>query len=144
MNNKGFTLVEMLLVLSIVLVISSVTIIQFKPHRNFLDKHIFLSQFQSDLYYAQQYAISHQEDVIIFIDINQKRYYLRTMSNAPILLERYYPPSVSWRPGSLPLTIKFLPDGNVSQFGSLTIFIGDISYKLTILLGKGRFYIVET
>lgn len=144
MNNKGFTLIETLLVLLIVAIISSTTFIYLKPQRFFFENQLFLSQLQSDFYMAQQYAIAHQQEVTVLIDINQNRYYIRGKFDGVLLIERTFPPSVSIQPSSLPLNFIFLSDGNVNHFGSLFIYIGEKVYKFTILLGKGRFYIVET
>jgi competence protein ComGD len=144
-DSRGFTLIESLVVLSIVAVISFVTIFQINPNRNMLEHHLFLSQLQSDFYIAQQYAISHQQELTVVFDPQQKKYYIRVKYNDDYtIVEKNFPPKVSVKYGSLPLTFKILPDGNVNQFGSLYIYIGGKEYKLTFLLGKGRFYIVET
>jgi competence protein ComGD len=145
MNSRGFTLIETLVVLSIVIVISSASIFQVNPSRKILDHHLFLSQFQSDFYLAQQYAISHQQELTVVFDLQQKRYYIRVKFDSGFtIVERQFPAKVSMKYGSQPLTFKILPDGNLSQFGSLYIYINGKEYKLTFLLGKGRFYIVET
>lgn len=145
MDSRGFTLIETLVVLSIVAVISTVTIFQINPNKNMFDHHLFLSQLQSDFYLAQQYAISHQQELTVVFDLQQKRYYIRVIFDGGFtVVEKKFPPNVSLKNGSLPLTFKILPDGNVNQFGSLNIYIGGKEYRLTFLLGKGRFYIVET
>jgi competence protein ComGD len=144
-DSKGFTLIETLVVLSIVAVISSITIFQINPNKNMFEHHLFLSQLQSDFYLAQQYAISHQQELTVVFDIQQKRYYIRVKFDGGLtVVDKQFPPKVSVKYGSLPLTFKFLHDGNVSHFGSLYIYINGKEYKLTFLLGKGRFYIVET
>jgi competence protein ComGD len=142
-NTKGFTLIETLLVLSIVAIISSVTIIQLKPQSKFLENQLFLSQLKSDFYVAQQYAISHQQEITFVIDQTQKRYYFRSKSEVTPIIVRFYPPTMTWQAGSMPLTFKFLHDGNVNQFGSLYFYLSEKSYKLTFLLGEGRFYVEE-
>jgi competence protein ComGD len=145
MDSRGFTLIETLVVLSIVAVITSVTILQVNPNRNRFDHYLFLSQLQSDFYLAQQYAISHQQELTVVFDLQQKRYYIRVkFDSGHTVVERKFPSKVSVKYGSLPLIFRILPDGNVSHFGSLYIYIKGKEYKLTFLLGKGRFYIVET
>jgi competence protein ComGD len=143
-NAKGITLIETLVVLSIVAVISSVTIIQINPKKYMFENDLFLTQLQSDFYVAQSFAISHQQELTVVFDIQQKRYYIRGKFNGLTIIERKFPPRVSIKYGSLPLTFKILSDGNINQFGSLYIYIGEREYKITFLLGKGRFYIVET
>jgi competence protein ComGD len=144
-DSRGFTLIETLIVLSIVAVITTVTMFEINPKMNRFDNHLFLTQLQSDFYFAQQYAISHQQELTVVFDLQQKRYYIRgKFDSAFTVVEKQFPPKVSVKYGSLPLTFKILPDGNVSHFGSLYIYIDRKEYKLTFLLGKGRFYIVET
>lgn len=142
MNNKGFTLIETLTVLSIVFIISSVTIFNYNPHKSTFIDTLFISQLQSDLYYAQQYAISHQKEVTIHIE-PMYNYYTLSVDAKPIL-KRVYTSDVTWEEGSLLLTFRFLFDGNINKFGVLFFTINHRTYKLTILLGKGRFYVVES
>lgn len=145
MDSRGFTLIETLVVLSIVAVISTVSIFQINPKKNMFEHHLFLTQLQSDFYIAQQYAISHQQELTVVFDLQQSKYYIRVKFDSGFtVVEKQFPPTVSMKYGSLPLTFKILPDGNVSHFGSLYINIDRKEYKLTFLLGKGRFYIVET
>ncbi|MFD2446043.1 competence type IV pilus minor pilin ComGD [Bacillus sp. CGMCC 1.16607] len=144
MKDKGFTLIETLIVLSIVAIISLGSFVLIKPQKELIANHLFLTQFQSDLYVAQQYAIAHQIEVTVKIIPERNYYYIHERYDAKYIVERYYLPTITFGPGSLPFMFKFLPDGNVSHFGSLNFKIGSKSYKLTIQLGKGRFYIVES
>jgi competence protein ComGD len=141
-NNRGFTLIETLLVLSIVFIISSVTIFNFNPHKNIFIDQLFISQLQSDLYFAQQYAISHQKEVTVHID-QVKNNYTLSVETKPIL-ERVFTTEVVWEEASLLLTFRFLRDGNINKIGVIYFTINQRKYKLTILLGKGRFYVVES
>ncbi|MHC0035931.1 competence type IV pilus minor pilin ComGD [Pseudoneobacillus sp. C159] len=143
MNNQGYSLIESLLVLSIVFVLASVTVILLNPNKTLLDHHLFLTQFQSDFYLAQLTAISHQQEVTVVFENPTKRYYFRRRYEDTTFIERKYPKDVSVMMGSMPLTFKILPDGNVNKFGTLFIKINRKDYWITFLLGKGRFYIVE-
>lgn len=140
---KGFTLIESLLVLSIFLVISSVTAFSIKPQYELKESELFLTRLQADLLYGQQYAISHQQEVTVMFSEQQHYYYLRTSFNLPPFLRRNYSENITVSPGSLPLTFKFSPDGTVSKFGSLFIQCGSKHYRLTFLIGEGRFYVVK-
>lgn len=142
MKSNGFTLIETLIVLSIVAIVSSGSFILMKPSKNSLENHLFLTQFQSDLYIAQQNAISHQREVSVTIVPEQNYYYFREY-NGKLILKRSYSPNITFKTSSLPWSFKFLPDGNVNQFGILYFQIGKKAYKLTMQLGKGRFYVEE-
>ncbi|MDQ0197316.1 competence type IV pilus minor pilin ComGD [Neobacillus ginsengisoli] len=145
MKNKqdGFTLIESLLVLSVFLIISSITAFTLKPQYSTIDDEAFLSQLQADLLYAQQYAISHQHEVTVIFFSDQYKYNIYMRSDLPNIIERNYSTNMTVYGGSLPLYFKFLPDGNVNKFGSFYIKSSKKNYRLTVLIGKGRFYVVE-
>ncbi|WP_132088321.1 competence type IV pilus minor pilin ComGD [Neobacillus niacini] len=140
-NQKGFTLIESLIVLSIFLIISSITAFNFKPQYNSANDKAFISQLKADLYYGQQYAISHQMEVkVIFYEYDHK-YTLVSGSNP--IVERNHSPKIRVSQGTIPLFFKFNPNGNVDRFGTLFIRTAKKNYRLTVLIGKGRFYVIE-
>jgi competence protein ComGD len=145
MKNKqaGFTLIESLLVLSIFMIISSVTAFSLKPQYFMIDDSVFLTQLQADLLYAQQYAIAHQSEIFVRFTEDQFEYSIYYRYDLPHVVERSYSTNIKVYGGSLPLTFKFLPDGNVSKFGSFYIKTSDKSYRVTFLIGKGRFYVTQ-
>lgn len=140
-NESGFTLIESLIVLSIFIIISYIAIFSFKPQydRTLINK--FLLEFQADMFFAQEYAISHQREVTITVDSAHFNYYIRDRVNLPLLIRRKYSKEIKISPGSLDLHYKFLPDGNVNQIGCFFISYKSDHYQFTILLGKGRFYV---
>jgi competence protein ComGD len=142
-NEKGFTLLETLLVLTCFLIISSVTLVSLKPHYRLLNNQLFFSQLKSDLYYAQQYAISHQTEVTVIFVPNQHYYYMRDRMKTPYVVKRTYSEDITVMEASMPLTFQFLGDGNVTRFGSFLVRIGSKTYRVTLLIGRGRFYVAE-
>lgn len=142
-NQKGFTLIESLVVLSIFMIISSITVFSLKPQHSIIEDEAFLTQLKSDLYFAQQYAISHQHEVSVVIIPEKYSYYLLLRTDLPPILMRNYSKNIYFTVGSLPLYFKFLSDGNVNQFGTLFIQTKNKRYLLTVLIGKGRFYVKE-
>jgi competence protein ComGD len=140
-NQKGFTLIESLIVLSIFLIISSITAFNFKPQYNSANDKAFISQLKADLYYGQQYAISHQMEVkVTFFELDHK--YTLVSGSKPIV-ERNHSPKIRVSQGTIPLFFKFNPTGNVDRFGTLFIRTPKKNYRLTVLIGKGRFYVIE-
>lgn len=134
----------MLIVLAALSMLSLSTAILFTPHDDLLEKNHFLSQLKSDLLYAQVFAISHQQTVTVHIMPEKHTYYIRgTVYDDEYLLSRKYSESVEVRKGSLELFFQYLPNGNIDDFGSLYITIGGRTYRLMILIGKGRFYVTE-
>ncbi len=142
-RRNGFTLTETLIVLSVFMAMSSVSMVLVKPTYHLLEKNVFFSQFKSDLLFAQQYAISHQEEVSIHILPKLNTYYIRTRLNGPILVEREYSKGIRIMEGSLPLFFQYTASGNIKKFGSLYVEINKQFYRFTVLIGSGRFYVVK-
>jgi competence protein ComGD len=143
LTEHGFTLIESLCVLSIFLIMTSITAFSLKPQYEMMESKMFLNQLQADLFYGQQYAISHQHEVLVFIIPEQHYYYIRNSSTWPPLISRYYSNSVTVSPGTLPLAITFTPSGSANKSGSFLIQCGSKHFRFTLLIGKGRFYVVE-
>lgn len=142
-NQKGFTLIESLVVLSIFLIISSITAFTIKPQYNMEGDQTFISQLKADLYYAQQYAISNQVEVKVNFIPEQNRYIIFERNDLPNLVERNYSPNIRIISGSLLLYLTFTANGSTEKIGTLYIYTEDKSYRLTVLIGKGRFYVSE-
>ncbi|WP_144563131.1 competence type IV pilus minor pilin ComGD [Neobacillus bataviensis] len=140
---KGFTLIESLLVLSMFMIISSITVFTLQPQHFVLEDEAFISQLRSDLLYTQQYAISHQYEVSIVVKPDQYKYYIIGKANRPPIVERNYSTNITITEGSIPLYFKFLPDGKVNKFGSFFIQTKKKKYRVTLLIGEGRFYVTE-
>ena len=143
-HSGGFTMVEMLIVLSAFLMLSLTSAFLFTPQKDMLEKELFFSQLKSDLLYGQQYAISHQETIIVHFMPENNYYYIRKMDYAaPYLAKRYYSPDIKIKQGSMNLLFHYQPDGNINSFGSIYIIAGSRKYKMMFQIGKGRFYVVE-
>jgi competence protein ComGD len=142
-NQKGFTLIESLLVLSIFMIISFITAFSLQPQQFVLEDEAFITQLRADLLYAQQYAIAHQKEVSIAIEPHEYKYYLTLKAQWPPIEERSYSTNISITDGTMPLSFIFLPDGNLNKFGSFYIKTKKKSYRMTFLIGKGRFYVTE-
>lgn len=143
-NSNGYTLIEMLIVLSALFMLSMTTSILFTPQDDLIEKNLFLSQLKSDLLYAQVYAMSHQQKVTVHFVPKENYYYIRSANfNDENLIKRDYSEMIEVTKGSMELFFHFMPDGNIDNFGSIYFGIGKRNYRLMILIGKGRFYVTE-
>lgn len=142
-KNKGFTLIETLLVLSVFLILLSISTILIKPHYQFLGRELFFSQLKSDFYHAQQYSISHQKNLNVYILPKEFRYFIKEDFDGAVIVDRYYSKNVIVSKDTLDLYFQIKPNGNISKFGNLIIEIENIRYKFTIQLGRGRFYVTK-
>lgn len=142
-NQRGFTLAESLVVLSIFMILSSVTVFSLKPQHTMVEDEAFLTQLKADLFYAQSYAMAHQQEVSVAILPKQSKYLFVLRPDQPHLLDRSYSSRFNIVVGTMPLSFVFQPDGNVNKFGSFFIETEKKTYRMTILIGKGRFYVTE-
>lgn len=139
-NEQGFTLMESLLVLAIFMMILTISYFPLKFHEQLLEKQMFFHQLKGDLLYAQQYALTSQKRVSFNFVTPQHYYYIKN-DNHQTILRREYPPYIRIAAGSQPTAFYFLSNGNISQFGTLYIYVEKEIYQLTFQLGRGRFYV---
>jgi competence protein ComGD len=140
-NEKGFTLLESLFVLSIFLLILSMSFLPLRPQQNQLEAKLFFSQLKSDLLYAQQYAVTNQCLVRVNFMSTENHYYIRKQSGE-VLIRRDYSNKIIIREGSQLLHFYYLYSGNINSFGSIYVYIDKKRYQMTFQLG-GRFYVKE-
>lgn len=140
-GQRGFTLVEMLLVLAIVVLLSTFavrfTIKNIEQHQT----EQFFKQFQQDMHYLQSYAMAHNVSVRMDIRSNGKRY-LGIATSKGTILEKSTPNGyslVQWNP----YRIQYLPNGNVSTIGALTFLTPEGKRQIQVYIGKGRMRLDE-
>ena len=90
-NQSGFTLIESLIVLSVFLLIASLSIYLIKPHYLLFEKERFISLFTSDILFSQQYAISQQRKLFVYIDPNENYYYVLDTETNKRIIDREIP-----------------------------------------------------
>lgn len=142
-DEQGFTLIESLFVLSVFLIIASITAVLMKPQFLYLERQLFFSQLKSDLLYAQQYAITHQTEVTFHIIPEQNTYSARGRFNSSPIFNREYSKLFEIKEGTMPLFFQYGPGGNTNQFGSFYVSSGNEQYRITFLIGRGRFYVAK-
>ncbi|CAH0345721.1 competence type IV pilus minor pilin ComGD [Bacillus sp. CECT 9360] len=143
-KDGGFTLIEMLVVLTIFLLIFSLASSLFPHFMKNQETEQFLRQLSDDIHYAQAYAISHQEFTEVVIDqkpgTTGETYHVRNAMKGK-LYERKIPKDLVISSGSMNLKITFTPNGNIATVGTWFIESPLHSYKITFNIGKGRFRI---
>jgi competence protein ComGD len=142
-NEKGFTLVEMMVVLSIVGIISSITFIHFIPVWKEKQKEQFFELFEKDILYAQIYAMSHERQVNLLFNKDNSTYYVKESGIGQTMLTRTFIKQITIEHLTLPNPITFLRNGNIQRPGKMYVYIYDKKYSVTFQLGKGRFYVTE-
>lgn len=101
-----------------------------------------MSQLQSDLFFAQQYAISRQQTISFYVFPDENRY-IAVPPDSAAIIDRSYEEDITIYEDTMKLSFRFLPSGNLNSFGSMYAEAGGDTYRITFLIGKGRFYIVK-
>ncbi|RJS59682.1 competence type IV pilus minor pilin ComGD [Bacillus sp. PK3_68] len=142
-SDEGFTLVETMVILTVIVVLLSVAVLPFPRVAADFEKQQFLNQLQADLFLAQSYAIAKQEVVEVRFIYTENRYTIRPLT-APtnLFVQRSMPDTIRYVDGSL-AKLSFLPNGNTSSFGTVHFEYLDRHISLIFQIGKGRFYVKE-
>ncbi|WP_217227797.1 competence type IV pilus minor pilin ComGD [Desertibacillus haloalkaliphilus] len=139
--SKGYTLVEMMIVLMILGIITSVTLVSFQPLASAKKAEQFLQQLESDIHYLQQLALSTGTSATIRFHFASNSYELRQYTEP--VVRRDYDQSIIIDPGISTSEITYLPTGNIRNPRTIHIYIDNHVYRMVFLLGKGRFYIEQ-
>ncbi|MGE7905503.1 competence type IV pilus minor pilin ComGD [Peribacillus sp. NPDC094092] len=139
-SNGGYTLSETLIVLVMFVLLFSFAPNLYPSFTKGMENRLFLSQFHEDLFYAQQYAISHESLIYLHIDTTKKVYTVSSYKEG-IVLKRSIPEDIQFSSGTLGFSFHFNQYGNASKAGTMMIDTSKGKYKLILNIGKGRFRI---
>lgn len=144
MGNKqaGFTLAEILIVLTIVLMVITITSMSFKPVLQQLEIKYFFKQLQLDIAYSQMYAMGNYKDV--FIRFYPDKYqYVISQNGYPQkkLVDRTYSNNIKIELKTLETTVTLRRDGNIERAGMMHVYHHKEAYRFVFLFGKGQTYV---
>ncbi|MYL47182.1 prepilin-type N-terminal cleavage/methylation domain-containing protein [Virgibacillus halodenitrificans] len=138
-NKNGFTLIEMLLVLSIVSILSLLSVTWSLSAISKQEKEQFINTLENDTLYIQQVTSIKGDLERPYITFNENFYTIYfTKRKKPII--RNYPPGVRIDRKNHQY-LRFEQNGNIRQPRSLHLYLGDERYKVIFPFGKGRFYL---
>lgn len=135
-NNNGFTLMESLVVLSIVVIMIGILGLNNKTLYNEGAFERFYENFQNDIYFAQMWSIS-----------NKRKSSIELKSNEYIIkygeMEKTYTYDTRLQVSSnFPNnTIYFNERGYINQAGTVTVCDKSDCHDIVFNLGNGRFYV---
>ncbi|RBW70578.1 competence type IV pilus minor pilin ComGD [Bacillus taeanensis] len=141
-HNKGYTLIEMMIVLLILSSVTAIVVSSFQTAYSAKQTSHFLEQLQDDLYYTQAVAISRGETTSLTI-YPENHEYVVYGKNKKLLIRRTFPSHIVFKGGTLGYKVVYLANGNVQKPGTLFINTNFASYKVVVQLGKGRFYVAK-
>lgn len=141
-TDKGFTLIEMLLVLFIVIVVSSFV---YKISLTITEKQVinqFFNQVQLDIQSMQALAIEEKKTInVLFSDNNTYKAYYSL--DGKKIFERSFPSIVQLNIYSNLKNIVIYPNGEVVNFGKIIFYTPFGERQLIVNIQKGRMRIVD-
>ncbi|MET3684284.1 competence protein ComGD [Alkalibacillus flavidus] len=142
-NDKGFTLIESLVILSIIIVLStmSMSAVSSVQQQNLTD-YVF-ETFEQDIFYLQQYSILNQTDPTLLFYPDDHRYIVYDNPFEPPIINRTFNEDVTFHTSPINHRLHFKPTGSIINPGSFHITINSQQYNVTFPFGKGRYYVTE-
>ena len=138
LNSKGYTLTEILIVLSIFILLATLSLNLYPKYIVKMEEKQFIKQFEDDLYFTQAYAISHERHISMYV--NEEYYSIYSVAEGYVL-QRKVPKNITFLKGTMDLNITFNSGGKAVSSGVFYIQTKQEKYKITVYIGKGRFKI---
>nr|WP_285228735.1 competence type IV pilus minor pilin ComGD [Planococcus sp. ISL-109] len=133
----GFTLIEMLLVLSVLGVVSSLALSSAVLHEERREEQRFFALLEQDIHYAQSQSYALSSSVMLVFREGKLGYEVMYGLNRPGF-SRPMPSTVSLSKTSNIREVYFTPSGSIRQPGTLRFATSRGERTVTIHLGKGR------
>lgn len=133
---KGFTLIETLLVLSIVMVMTTSIIYVTSSKMEEVEEKRFFRQFHLDMQRLQSIAIGEYKYTYVNFVENGSKYVAKSANVT--LFEYKVPKHMRLSMDSYLKGIAFHPNGTVSQFGSFLFETKKGNKTVTVYIGRGR------
>lgn len=136
-NEKGFTLIEMLVVLSIFLVVSSaILLFSHKPFLDYTEKQLMN---QNELLIRMTQLISiEKENPHSFEIVNCRRIRVREKNKEGVIYEQRVPNHIEIFISTPSSSLTFNTKGNAHAFGRITYHFENVSYQYSVNIGKAR------
>lgn len=142
LNNRGYSLIELLLVLVIVMAISASALYM---NNRYVEKRtfdLFYNQLKLDVATVQLSAMQEGKYMKIVFDTGGTRYIGRK-SLYDSIFERNLPPGYRLASSSTLNECAFFPNGSIEKFGTLVFNTPSGLKSVRVFIGKGRMSLEE-
>ncbi len=119
-NQRGTTLVEVLIIITILTLLTSIIFIQLNSTKMQLELEQFIDQLQRDINWALHYADINQE--IMYLYFTKERYIYYFQVGSKIILKRSYSSRFIIENNLIKHRLIIDATGLVSNFGTLTVY----------------------
>lgn len=142
-DQKGFTLIEILIVISILVMITTIPTLRLSPsyQQKVIDQ--FFDQLTDDLLLSQQYALSHSDTVKVYFYSSSSSYRAILVESNTEIISRNYDENITINPNTLGSILVIRSNGNVNKAGTMQVIYGQEKYNVVFQLGRGRFYVIK-
>lgn len=140
-NEKGFTFVELLIVLSITLLLGAIVFSY--GERGLKNKEIdhYFDQLINDSLYIQTYAVNKKVKTSIEFNVSTHQYTAKNLASNEILFKRAMPVSLKISNSSTVRKIAYNEKGNASYAGRIICEYINGQKEVFVYIGSGRVYI---
>lgn len=142
LNNKGYSFVELLLVLMIVMTISTSALYINNRYVEKREFNLFYNQLKLDVATVQLSAMQEGKYMKIVFDTGGTRYIGRKSLYEPIF-ERNLPPGYQLSSRSTLNECAFSPNGTIEKFGTMVFNTPSGLKNVRVFIGKGRMSLDE-
>lgn len=139
MKQKGFTFLEMLLVLSIISILTVVTYFNVAPLYERQKVEYFLKQFSQDILHMQQLAINRRNLHMLRWNPEKYMYSIWESGDKRSLLIREYDRDIKIDLNTFPNPMTYNANGNINKAGTILLSYRSHTYEIVFQLGRGRF-----
>lgn len=140
--NKGFTFIEILIVLTVLSIMLIFSIFILRSYSEYMEKRNFIEQLQADLYYLHAYALNNKEAVTVRFSPTGRQYEALSGRPEETIIKKSIPEAIQIVESNIPV-FTITPQGTVSNFGKIVFQHHDTRFSLVFYIGRGRFQIEE-
>lgn len=144
-SEKGFTFLELLLVLSVVSILTAIVMPIGNKWAQATSEEEAIQLLTSTIYSMQSYAIAHKETTRVhFKRIDNQTKYIADRVGKGIISETYLPESMRVSSSSSLKEIIFAANGDIVNFGTLTFLTNTGTISIKFQFQHGRMIISES
>ncbi|MBM6628177.1 prepilin-type N-terminal cleavage/methylation domain-containing protein [Mammaliicoccus vitulinus] len=140
MENKGFTLIEMIIVISILSLIFMVTMSLSISSVDKIGLTSGIKDFETKLEYLETKSLATKRPILVWFKSNSEKIYYQ-LEKGNIQTLNLYKGNIS--KDNKFTTLVFDGEGNINQFGTLKMNFSNKKYNVVFRIEKGRYRIVE-
>lgn len=145
-DERGFTMIELLFVLFIVILMSSVIMAVGTKWTTLSEEDAALRSIVSTIYSLQAYAMAHEVNTrLIFRNTKGRMAYVAEVPGYYEITRNLLPEGMTLITSSNLMTVEFYRDGAIAKFGTIRFRMKDGSQRrITVQIARGRMMIGES